>query len=247
MPRSTAPEPSSRFWCWSTIRSSPTPITAIPIPQSFLGFDGVVLFTDSFFMSAMFFLSGLFVWPSLQRKGIGWFLRDRWWRLGLPFIVAALILMPVAYYAVELRQQDISFAAFWWKTVTVGPGQADRPGSSGCCWRSMCSRRWCTGPRPASSTAIGRLSLASHARPGLFFRALLIGSILVYRAGGALLRCLALVHDRTRRHSGEPHPALCAVFLRRHRHRRGAVRPGPAGRRWRAGAALAGLADDHAR
>ncbi|MGH6702359.1 MAG: acyltransferase family protein, partial [Bradyrhizobium sp.] len=43
-------------------------------PQSFLGFDGVVLFTDSFFMSAMFFLSGLFVWPSLQRKGIGWFL-----------------------------------------------------------------------------------------------------------------------------------------------------------------------------
>src|SRR5579863_7347388 len=90
-------------------------------PQSFLGFDGVVLFTDSFFMSAMFFLSGLFVWPSLQRKGIGWFLRDRWWRLGLPFIVAALVLMPVAYYAVELRRQDISFAAFWWKTVTVGP------------------------------------------------------------------------------------------------------------------------------
>jgi hypothetical protein len=39
--------------------------------QSFLGFDGVVLFNDSFFMAAMFFLSGLFVWPSLKRKGIG--------------------------------------------------------------------------------------------------------------------------------------------------------------------------------
>ena len=71
--------------------------------QSFLGFDGVVLFNDSFFMAAMFFLSGLFVWPSLQRKGIGWFLRDRWWRLGLPFIVCALVLMPLAYYAIELR------------------------------------------------------------------------------------------------------------------------------------------------
>src|ERR1700681_1307676 len=50
--------------------------------ESFLGFDGVVLFNDSFFMSAMFFLSGLFVWPCLQRKGMGWVLRDRCWRIG---------------------------------------------------------------------------------------------------------------------------------------------------------------------
>src|ERR1700742_3417220 len=64
--------------------------------QSFLGLDGIVVFNDSFFMSAMFFLSGLFVWPSLQRKGTTWFLTDRWWRLGLPFIVAALVLMPIA-------------------------------------------------------------------------------------------------------------------------------------------------------
>ncbi|HEV3499419.1 MAG TPA: hypothetical protein VGZ92_03795 [Bradyrhizobium sp.] len=55
-----------------------------------------MLFNDSFFMAAMFFLSGLFVWPSLKRKGIGWFLRDRFWRLGLPFIVCAVILMPPA-------------------------------------------------------------------------------------------------------------------------------------------------------
>src|SRR3981081_4318127 len=52
--------------------------------QSFLGFDGVVVFNDSFFMAAMFFLSGLFVWPSLRRKGTGWVLRDRLWRLGPP-------------------------------------------------------------------------------------------------------------------------------------------------------------------
>src|SRR5258707_11736580 len=93
-----------------------------PDRQSFLGFDGVVLFNDSFFMSAMFFLSGLFVWPSLKRKGTGWFLRDRWWRLGLPFVICALILMPIAYYAVELRlHPDVSSPAFWWKTLTVGP------------------------------------------------------------------------------------------------------------------------------
>ena len=90
--------------------------------QSFLGFDCVVLFNDSFFMAAMFFLSGLFVWPSLKRKGTGWFLRDRWWRLGLPFIICALFLMPLAYWAIELELHDpnISFSAFWWRTVTVG-------------------------------------------------------------------------------------------------------------------------------
>src|ERR1700750_2025695 len=59
--------------------------------SSFLGFDCVVLFTDSFFMAAMFFLSGLFVWPSLQRKGTGWVLRDRRGRLGFPLLLAALI------------------------------------------------------------------------------------------------------------------------------------------------------------
>src|ERR1700739_878626 len=70
--------------------------------QSFLGFDGVVLFNDRFFMTAMFCLSGLFVWRSLQRKGTGWFLRDRCWRLGLPFVICALFLMPFAYWATEL-------------------------------------------------------------------------------------------------------------------------------------------------
>ncbi len=37
-------------------------------PKSWIGFDCVVLATDSFFMAMFFFLSGLFVWPSLARK-----------------------------------------------------------------------------------------------------------------------------------------------------------------------------------
>jgi hypothetical protein len=133
-------------------------------------------------MMAMFFLSGLFVWPSLQRKGINWFLRDRFWRLGLPFIVCVVLLMPFAYWAVELELHDpnISFAAFWWKTVTVGP--------------------WPSGPAwfvwvllaldviaaivyyalPGWVETIGKLSLESYERPALFFWALLIASIVVY-------------------------------------------------------------------
>jgi len=49
-------------------------------------------------MSLLFFLSGLFVWNSLQRKGIARFGRDRATRLGLPFAVAVAFLAPAAYY-----------------------------------------------------------------------------------------------------------------------------------------------------
>jgi hypothetical protein len=150
-------------------------------PHSFLGFDTVVVFNDSFFMSTMFFLSGLFVWPSLQRRGTGCFLRHRWWRLGLPFIVAVVIVMPVAYYAVELRlQHDISFAAFWWKTVTVGPWPS---GPAWFVWVLLALDVLAAAAyraAPGCIEAIGRLSLVSFARPGLFFWALLIGSIIAY-------------------------------------------------------------------
>ncbi|HUI71026.1 MAG TPA: acyltransferase family protein [Spirochaetia bacterium] len=55
-------------------------------------------FNDVFFMSLMFFISGLFVWPTLGKKAVSHFLRDRLLRLGLPFLVGAAFLMPVAYY-----------------------------------------------------------------------------------------------------------------------------------------------------
>lgn len=91
-------------------------------PTSFIGFDGIVLATDSFFMAMFFFLSGLFVWSGLAHKSTLQHLRDRLLRLGLPFVIAALTVIPLAYYAIELRANpEATFAAFWWKTVTVGP------------------------------------------------------------------------------------------------------------------------------
>jgi hypothetical protein len=148
--------------------------------QSFMGFDAVVIFNDSFFMSAMFFLSGMFVWPSLQRKGIGCFLRDRWWRLGLPFAVAAVILMPIAYYAVELRLHDTGFAAYWWKTITVGPWPS---GPAWFVWVLLVFdvlAALAYRAAPGCIEIIGRLSVASLRRPAFSFWALLIGSIAVY-------------------------------------------------------------------
>ncbi len=90
--------------------------------KSWIGFDFVVTATDSFFMAMFFFLSGLFVWPSLSHKSTAVHLRDRMLRLGLPFAIAAITVIPLAYYAIALRHDpDLTFAAFWWKTVTVGP------------------------------------------------------------------------------------------------------------------------------
>jgi len=91
-------------------------------PTSWIGFDIVVLATDSFFMAMFFFLSGLFTWPGIARKAPSVFLRDRLLRLGLPFAIAALTAIPLAYYAIALRENpELTFAAFWWKTVTAGP------------------------------------------------------------------------------------------------------------------------------
>ena len=67
-------------------------------PHHWLGFSIFTGFNDDFFMSLMFFLSGLFVWSSLQRKGNAGFVRERLRRLGIPFLVAAALIAPVAYY-----------------------------------------------------------------------------------------------------------------------------------------------------
>ncbi|HYL60334.1 MAG TPA: acyltransferase [Candidatus Acidoferrales bacterium] len=67
------------------------------------GFGLFVGFNDDFFMSLMFFVSGLFVWSSLRRKGTGTFVRDRMIRLGIPFLVAALVVAPIAYYPTYIQ------------------------------------------------------------------------------------------------------------------------------------------------
>jgi peptidoglycan/LPS O-acetylase OafA/YrhL len=77
---------------------------AFPIvdPRRWSGFDPVVVWNDIYLMSLMFFISGLFVWPSLRRKGPGTFLRDRALRLGVPFLVAAALVSPLAYFPTYL-------------------------------------------------------------------------------------------------------------------------------------------------
>jgi peptidoglycan/LPS O-acetylase OafA/YrhL len=85
------------------------------------GFTLLVAFNDMFFMSLMFFLSGLFVWSSLRRKGSVTFLRDRSLRLGLPFIVSAAVLAPLAYYPSYLSASSTpGVIDFWRQWLSLG-------------------------------------------------------------------------------------------------------------------------------
>ena len=77
---------------------------AFPIIDNdrWIGFDIFCAWQDVYLMSLLFLLSGLFVWPSLKRKN-GWgFARDRARRLGIPYLLGILVLLPLAFYPTYL-------------------------------------------------------------------------------------------------------------------------------------------------
>ena len=84
-------------------------------------FDYAENFNDVFFMSLMFFVSGLFVYPALRRHGTWGFIRDRFLRLGAPFAFAVMVLMPLAYYASwQLTGRSHGFADFYVRLARGG-------------------------------------------------------------------------------------------------------------------------------
>ena len=82
--------------------NSPYQWRAFPIVDNhrWFGFDVFCAWQDVYLMALMFFLSALFAWPSLVRKGTRKFLGDRFSRLGVPFVFAVIIVMPLALYPV---------------------------------------------------------------------------------------------------------------------------------------------------
>src|SRR5256886_11996798 len=150
-----------------------------------LGFDLVVLFNDSFFMACMFLISGLFVHDSLTRRGAPDFLRNRAWRLGIPFLVSIFVLMPIAYYPTFLRYHlpgttDFNFLHFWWRTLTVGPWPS---GPAWFLWVLLAldliaAAVWSTAPRVIA--ALGQLLVAARKRPITAFGIFLMVSITAY-------------------------------------------------------------------
>jgi hypothetical protein len=89
-----------------------------------LGFDLFCATQFIYMMQLMFFLSGLFVWSSLKRKGAAGFLYDRFLRLGLPFLVGVYLLMPLAYYPVyRVTAANTNWSEFWshWMALPFWP------------------------------------------------------------------------------------------------------------------------------
>jgi glucan biosynthesis protein C len=92
--------------------------------ERWFGFDMFCAWQDVSLMSLMFFLAGLFVPRSLIRKGSIAYLAERWWRIGLPFILAVALLSPLAYYAsYRATATDPSAPAFiqHWRALPMWP------------------------------------------------------------------------------------------------------------------------------
>lgn len=156
---------------------------SIPIIDSsrWFGFDIFCAHQDVYLIALLFFLSGLFVWPSLAHKGARVFLRDRVVRIGLPFVLTVGLLMPVAIYPVyRVTAVDPSLQAYWqhWLALPFWP--------SGPVWflwvllvfdlGVAALYRFAPGSGDALARAIGALSM----RPLAFVAALLAASALAY-------------------------------------------------------------------
>ena len=156
---------------------------AFPILDShrWTGFMMFALFNDMFFMSLLFFLSGLFVWNSLERKGTRTFMRDRMLRLALPFIFATAIVAPLAYYpAYAIRNAGPSVAGFLRQWLSLGEWPS---GPAWFIWVLLvfdCVAAALFVKSPKFGERLGRLSVNANRRPARFFLLLIGMSALVY-------------------------------------------------------------------
>jgi hypothetical protein len=153
--------------------------------QRWPGFDLIVAFNETFFMPLLFFVSGMFVWQSLARKGARKYLGGRLTRLGLPFVIGVLFLIPLAYYPAQLQVGLItgvspSYGAFWLGMVRSGFGTA---GPLWFLWLLLafnCLATLLYRVAPLSGGLIKGRSTIILGRPIAFFGALLGISIAAY-------------------------------------------------------------------
>jgi len=148
--------------------------------QRWFGFDLFCAPQDVYLMSLMFFLSGVFVWPSLARKGSWDFMCRRILRLGLPFGLAVFLLMPVAFYPVYLvTAVDPSVGAFWQSYLALPFWPSGPPWFL---WQLLVlniAAAGIHGLAPGWEALLGKMaSLGAH--PGRFFAGLVTASALVY-------------------------------------------------------------------
>src|SRR5436190_935410 len=156
---------------------------AVPIVdhERWLGFDLFCASQYVYLMQLMFLLSGLFVWPSLQRKGAWRYLQDRVFRLGVPFLFGVCLLMPLTHYAVyRITAADPSWSAFWrhWLALPFWP--AGQLWFLWCLLTLDCVAVALYRIAPGALRELGRLSATAAGKPALCFMFLIGASALVY-------------------------------------------------------------------
>ncbi len=91
----------------------PPDVMPIVDSQRWSGFAVFVQLNETFSMSLMYFISGLFVWSGLARRGALGYALARGRRLGIPFALVIILVMPLAYYPVYLsRGFNLGVAAY---------------------------------------------------------------------------------------------------------------------------------------
>ena len=214
---------------------------AIPIldNERWFGFDLFSAFTYVYLMQLMFLLSGLFVWPSLVRKGGKLFLHDRFLRLGVPFLLGVFFLIPVALYPVyRIRAVDPGLSAYWahWAALPFWPC-----GPLWFLWFLLalnCAAALLYALAPRLIESLGRISSRAAASPGACLLALATVSALLYIPSAAVFKPWDWVQLGP--FAFQPSFALvyvvyffAGVALGTHGLERGILRPdGPLARRW---------------
>jgi glucans biosynthesis protein C len=149
--------------------------------QRWFGFDIFCAWQDVYLMSLMFFLSGLFAWPSLARKGSRKFFIDRLMRLGVPFVFGLAVVTPLALYpAYRLTAVDPGLSAYvrHFLALPFWPN-----GPMWFLWFLLVLTTVAVGLHrfaPHSVGFLARLSSAAAARPDRYFIGLATAAALAY-------------------------------------------------------------------
>jgi len=163
--------------------NSPYEWRAFPIVDAdrWFGFDVFCAWQDVYLMALMFFLSALFTWPSLARKGGRKFLGDRFQRLGIPFVFALIVVMPLALYPVyRVTAADPSLLAYGRHFLAL-PFWPNGP--MWFLWQLLALTVMAAGLHrfaPHWIEFLGRRSSFADARPGRYFVGLATAAALAY-------------------------------------------------------------------
>ncbi|PZR36531.1 acyltransferase [Caulobacter segnis] len=157
--------------------------TVFPVvdPQKFAPFGLLTLVNDLFFMSLMFFISGVFVADGLRAKGAGSFLKARALRLGVPFVIGAALLAPLAYFPAWLQSggaPDLPAFAQAWVDLPFWPS-----GPAWFLWVLLAFGAIIAGVHalfPGFVEELGVLAKGADRKPARFFWGLVVVSALAY-------------------------------------------------------------------